>query len=166
VQQEKITEETRDPQEPSASNTKLGRKPFTPTPEQQAVVEKMASFGIPQIEIGKHLRIGPKTLRKCFRQELKHAAYDANNRVLDSLLTMATTRHNVAAAIFWAKTRCGFRPGAAPYENAIGVLAGSAQKKQKKSWQENASEESQAPKVSTLKNLNVYNNEGEPNADY
>jgi hypothetical protein len=142
---DEITEETKP----------TGRQPFTPTPEQQDTVRAMASYGIPQDHIAKHLGIAPKTLRKRFRSELKHGAYDANNAVLASLFKMATTRHNVAAAIFWARARCGFRPGCASWDTATG--AGAPKRKKL---------EEEFPKVSTLTNLHVYNNEGEPNADY
>jgi DNA-binding NarL/FixJ family response regulator len=105
---------TTSPSVPPRARKRNGRPPYEPTPEQTAVVETMASFGIPQDRIAQSLGINAQTLRKHFRQQLNLAAVHADRAVLSSLFEMATKRHNVAAAIFWAKTRCGFRPGCAP----------------------------------------------------
>jgi hypothetical protein len=145
---------------PSETNP-TGRRSFDPTPEKRDMVRAMASYGIPQEHIARHLHIAPKTLRKHFRSELRHAAYDANNEVLASLFKMATTRHNVAAAIFWSKARCGFRPGAEPYDKAPGATALPPKKGIR-----TPPDEEPPYKQSALNNLIVYNNDGEPNADY
>jgi hypothetical protein len=137
-----------------SDDSKMGRPPLQLSPEKRAEVQWMASFGIPQKHIAKHVGLSPKTLRRLCRQELDHAAYDANNEVLKSLFQMATTRHNVAAAIFWAKTRCAYRPGGAPYMNAPGALAPTQPKDQ----------ESKNPPA--VWKVEVYDNSGEPNADY
>jgi hypothetical protein len=159
---EEIIEEINscDNPEPSPSSN-MGRRRFQPSEEQKSTVAMMASYGIPQTEIAKHVRIAPNTLRKRFRKELRHAAYDANNQVLGSLFKMATTRHNVAAAIFWAKVRCAYRPGGAPYDNAPGVTTPTQQKKQPPQFPEEATSGAEDLVV-----FSVYNNDGEPNADY
>ena len=137
-----------------SDDSKGGRPPLQLTPQQREDIHWMASFGIPQKHIAKHVKIDPKSLRKYCREELDHAAYDANNKVLKSLFNMATTRHNVAAAIFWAKIRCAFRPGGAPYLNAPGALTPTQPKDQ------------EAQKAPVGWTLEVYDNSGEPNADY
>jgi cell division septation protein DedD len=146
---------------PDAPESTMGRPLKVPTEDQRRTVTMMASFGIPQEDIGRHVHMSPKTLRKHCHKELKHSAYDANNTVLASLFTMATTRHNVAAAIFWAKCRCAFRPGGAPWETAVGALPKPHQKDPA-----TASNEAAPTKVSGLTNMIVYDNSGEPNADY
>jgi hypothetical protein len=113
-----------DPQETTEPTPKnnMGRPNKHLNEEQLKTVKAMASYGIPQREIAKHVGMAANTLRKRYRKELTHAAHDANLQVLDSLFNMATNRHCVAAAIFWVKSRCAYRPGGAPYENAIGVI--------------------------------------------
>ena len=93
---------------PPRASKPNGRPPFQPSPEQAAMVEKMARFGIPQEHIAQSLGINAQTLRKHFREKLDLASALAQREVLMSLFDMATKRRNVAAAIFWAKTRCGF----------------------------------------------------------
>ena len=72
------------------------------------MVEKMARFGIPQHHIAQSLGINAQTLRKHFREKLDRAAGETQREVLRTLFEMATKRRNVAATIFWAKTRCDF----------------------------------------------------------
>jgi hypothetical protein len=95
-----------------------GRPAYTPNETHREQVKAMAGYGIPQEHIAKALHISAPTLRKHYREQLDLSAIDANTNVLTSLFRMATTRHNAAAAIFWAKCRCGFRPGGAAYEEA------------------------------------------------
>lgn len=53
----------------------------------------------------------PKTLRKHYRQELDFGHTKANARVAEFLYRKATTEGSqaVTAAIFWLKTRAGWR---------------------------------------------------------
>ena len=69
----------------------------------------MAAFGVPQDAIAAHFQLAPKTLRKHFRRELDRAMVEANVKVAQSLFNMATSGNNVAAAIFWMKSRAGWR---------------------------------------------------------
>ena len=82
---------------------------FEPSEEQRRLVRAMAGFGMPQENIATPLAIDPKTLRKHFRQELNRGAIQANVKVAQSLFQMATEGRNVAAAIFWMKSRAGWR---------------------------------------------------------
>lgn len=79
-----------------------------PTKEQRAQVEALSGFGIPHAEIGRYMGIDPKTLRKHYRDQIDNGMTRANVAVLTSLHAQAVNG-NITAAIFWAKTRCGFR---------------------------------------------------------
>lgn len=86
-----------------------GNPSHKPTPEQRKTVHAMCGFGVPQQDIARVLGIDPKTLRLHYRNELDSAVIQANTRVAQSLFQMATTGGNVAAAIFWMKSRAGWR---------------------------------------------------------
>lgn len=94
----------------------------------------MAGFGVPEIDIGAVIGIDPKTLRKHYRAELDQGHVKANMRVAENLYRKATGegREAVIAAIFWLKTRAGWRethvqeltgPGGGPVEITAGVSA-------------------------------------------
>ncbi len=93
---------------PSRAPKPNGRPAFKPSPEQIVIVQNLARFGVPQNDIAQSLGINAQTLRKHFRQQLDEGALEVKCAVLSSLFDMATKRRNVAAAIFWAKTRCDF----------------------------------------------------------
>jgi hypothetical protein len=87
-----------------------GRPPFEPTDELRRQVEFLAGIGLPHHKIARALCISPTTLRKHFREPLKSGALQAKVEVTRSLFDMATKGRNTSAAIFYAKTRCGFHP--------------------------------------------------------
>jgi hypothetical protein len=78
----------------------------------------MAACGVPEVDIAHTIGIDPKTLRKHYRGELDIGHIQANVRVAEALLRQATGDGHkaVTAAIFWLKTRAGWRDrsGAAP----------------------------------------------------
>jgi hypothetical protein len=82
---------------------------YQPTDEQRRQVMTMTGMGIIQDEIARWLAIDDKTLRKHFRRELDTGATEANLRVASSLYVMATRDKNVAAAIWWTKSRMGWK---------------------------------------------------------
>jgi len=86
-----------------------GRPPFEPTDDLRRQVEFLAGIGLSHHKIAQLLRISPTTLRKHFRDPLKLGAVQAKVEVARSLFDMATKGRNTSAAIFFAKTRCGFR---------------------------------------------------------
>lgn len=88
-----------------------GRPPYVPTEEQRKMVEAMASVGIQQTEIALVVGIDGKTLRAHFRDELDTAMVKANAKVAANLFKQATKDDPkaVTAAIFWAKTRMGWK---------------------------------------------------------
>ena len=87
-----------------------GRPPFEPTADERKLVEQMAAVGIPQESISLLVRDGidEKTLRKHFRRELDTGAPKANAKVGGTLFNKAMSG-DTTAAIFWAKTRMGWR---------------------------------------------------------
>ena len=102
----------------------MSRPAYKPTPESRAKVNAMA-YGTPEHAIARVLKIDPKTLRKHFRDELDTAHIVANSAVGQSLYKKATGDgpQSVTAAIFWAKTRMGWRE-TQHHEQAILVRPG------------------------------------------
>jgi hypothetical protein len=93
-----------------------GRPAFAPTDDQRRQVKAMAAYGVPQGDIATVLNIDAKTLRKHFWVELQTGSIEANAKVAQSLFQRATTEKGsagVTAAIFWLKTRAGWREQAA-----------------------------------------------------
>lgn len=87
----------------------MARPAFKATRKMRETVKIMAGLGVKSDDIAVVIGCAPKTLRKHFRTELDLGMVEANAKVVKSLFDMATSGKNVAAAIFWAKVRCGFR---------------------------------------------------------
>ena len=96
----------------------MANPPHAPTPESRAQVSALYSYGITQEEIARFLNIDPKTLRLHYRDELDSAHVKANAKVGQflfqnasgqTLANGATHSDCVRAAMFWAKTRMGWR---------------------------------------------------------
>jgi hypothetical protein len=89
----------------------MSRKPHTPDEKSRKQVEALAGFGIPQADIALLLGIDPKTLRKHYAGELATGSIKANTKVAESLYQKALGNGAgaVTAAIFWAKTRMGWK---------------------------------------------------------
>lgn len=94
------------------------KPPHEPTDRTRAEVSALYSFGIPQEDIGRYIGIDAKTLRKHYREELDNSVTKANAAVGRFLYQSATgstlkdgASHSdcVRAAMFWAKTRMGWR---------------------------------------------------------
>jgi len=86
----------------------MGRRAHQPDPSQRKQVEAMAAYGIPAADISRVIGIDPKTLRKCYRDELDLGETKANAQVAGFLFT-AAKGGNVTAQIFWLKTRAKWR---------------------------------------------------------
>ena len=71
----------------------------------------MAGCGAPHEMISERLGIAPKTLRRAFRKELDAGHEQANALVAQTLFKKATGSgpQSVTAAIFWLKTRAGWK---------------------------------------------------------
>ena len=80
----------------------------------------MAGYGIPEADIATVLEIDPKTLRKHYREELDTGQIKATAKVAESLFRKATGdgSQSVTAAIFWLKTRGGWRE--TPQDHRVG----------------------------------------------
>ena len=96
----------------------MANPPHAPTEKTRAEVSALYSFGITQEEIAKYIGIDPKTLRLHYRDELDAAHVKANAKVGQFLFQNASgatlkdgATHSdcVRAAMFWAKTRMGWR---------------------------------------------------------
>jgi hypothetical protein len=95
-----------------------GQPPFKATPEQRRHVELLSGFGLTQAQIAQLVLnpysgkpIDDKTLRAHFAEELAAGPAKLNSRVAQTLYQKATGDgpQSVAAAIFWLKTRAGWR---------------------------------------------------------
>ena len=71
----------------------------------------MAGYGVPELDIARVVGIDPKSLRKHYRGELDTGHIKATAKVAEFLFRRATTEgpQAVTAAIFWLKTRGGWR---------------------------------------------------------
>lgn len=93
-------------------------KAHKPTDESRAEVKALASFGLPQDDIAEYVGVSHVTLRKHYASELKLSAINANATVGKYLFSLASGQalqngasHSECArsAMFWAKTRMGWR---------------------------------------------------------
>ena len=93
-------------------------KRHEPTDETRATVSALVAFGINREDIARYIGISHGTLRKCYREELDLAVIKANQEVGNYLHSLASGRaiqqgathaDCKTAAIFWAKTRMGWR---------------------------------------------------------
>lgn len=82
----------------------MARVPFKPTADLRQKVRHFAVLGLPQDDIATLIGCSAKTLRKHFRRELDQGGAEANAIVAGCLL-QAAKNGNVAAQIFWLKTR-------------------------------------------------------------
>jgi hypothetical protein len=93
-------------------------KAHKPTDQTRSEVAALASFGLPQEDIAEYIGISHVTLRKYYAEQLKVSAIKANATVGKYLFSLASGQalkngatHGdcKAAAMFWAKTRMGWR---------------------------------------------------------
>ena len=85
-----------------------GSPSHEPTAETRNLVKLHVSVGTPQDMICKLLKITGKTLRKHYRDEIDLSTHQANAAVAGSLFNQAKAG-NIAASIFWLKTRAGWK---------------------------------------------------------
>ena len=98
----------------------MGRKAHRPDPTSRRQVEAMVGYGVPELAIARVIAIDAKTLRKHYREELDTGQIKATAKVAESLFRKATGdgSQSVTAAIFWLKTRGGWRE--APQDHHVG----------------------------------------------
>ncbi len=89
-----------------------------PNENTRKQVDAMAGYGVPEISIARVIGIDVKTLRKYYHEELDTAHIRANSAVAQSLFRKATGDgpQSVTAAIFWLKTRMGWKEPASVFE--------------------------------------------------
>jgi len=99
----------------------VGRRAHGPDPTTRRQVEAMAAYGVPEADIARVLAVDAKTLRKHYREELDTGHVKATAKVAEFLFRKATTDgpQCVTAAIFWMKTRGGWRETPQSHEVAI-----------------------------------------------
>jgi hypothetical protein len=100
------------------SKNKPGPKPHSPTPQQRAEVMALKSFGVTLEDIAGYIDVDRKTLSKYYADEIRTAQTKADASVAKYLYNAASGQalkagasHSdcVRAAMFWAKTRMGWR---------------------------------------------------------
>lgn len=92
--------------------------PHVPTDKIRAEIIALRSYGVPIKEVAAYIGIDDKTMYKYYRPELEQSAMKANANVGkflyqaasgQSLKDGATYSDCVRAAMFWAKTRMGWK---------------------------------------------------------
>src|SRR3982074_3103879 len=98
----------------------MSRRAHQPDPSQRLQVEAMAAYGIPETDVARTVGIDPKTLRKCYREELDLGTTKANAQVAGFLFN-AAKNGNVTAQIFWLKTRARWKEAPAEFKHSGAV---------------------------------------------
>ena len=102
----------------------MARKAFVVTDAMREKVRYLAGLGVRQDDIAKIIGCAPKTLRKRFRDELDRGVAEAN-ATISGYLFAAAKAGNIAAIIFWLKTRANWRERMVPDEPIPGTSAES-----------------------------------------
>jgi hypothetical protein len=86
-------------------------KKYVPTEAHRELVKAMTAIGTPQDDIALCVGLTGKTLRKHYAEEIKLGMIRANAAVGGALFNLATKpgTGQATAAIFWAKTRMGWK---------------------------------------------------------
>lgn len=101
----------------------MGGPSYKPDEKSRRQVTIMAGIGLRHDEIAKIIGISDETLRKYYKSELESAKSMLNAQVASNLFRIATgsDKAAVTAAIFWMKTRAGWKE-TINLENADGSL--------------------------------------------
>jgi len=79
-----------------------------PDEKSKAFVKSLAAVGTRYVDIAHKLEITDDTLRKHYKAELEDGRIDANAQIANTLFQQAK-KGNMTAAIFWLKTRAGWK---------------------------------------------------------
>ena len=79
-----------------------------PSEDSRKLVRNLAAMGTRYIDIATKIEITDDTLRKHYRDELEGGRIDANAQIANTLFQQAK-KGNMTAAIFWLKTRAGWK---------------------------------------------------------
>lgn len=93
-------------------------RPYLISAGDRELVRKLGAHGIPHTTIAKIVGVSPPLIYKYFSDEIEAAAGEANYQVAANLFARATsdTREAVTAAIFWLKSRAGWKDSPATVE--------------------------------------------------
>ena len=83
-------------------------KQHNPTDETRRLVKNLSACGVRFADIADKIDITDDCLRKHYKSELDGGRVDANATVAQTLFNSAK-EGNITAAIFWLKTRAGWR---------------------------------------------------------
>jgi len=79
-----------------------------PDDKSKLLVKSLSAVGIRYVDIAQKLGITDDTLRKHYKKELEEGRIDANTQIGSTLFQQAKSG-NTTAAIFWLKTRAGWK---------------------------------------------------------
>ena len=92
-----------------------------PTDESKKLVRSLSAVGIKYVDIASKLEISDDTLVKHYKKDLEDGRTDANASIGQTLFQQAKNG-NTAAAIFWLKTRAGWKEtNAIEHSGEVGV---------------------------------------------
>lgn len=92
-----------------------------PTEETRKLVRSLSAVGIRYVDIASKLEISDDTLVKHYKKDLEDGRIDANASIGQTLFQQAKNG-NTAAAIFWLKTRAGWKEtNAVEHSGEVGV---------------------------------------------
>jgi hypothetical protein len=97
----------------------MARKAFAVNEAVRERVRYLAGVGVRQDDIAKIIGCAPKTLRKRLRDELDQGVAEANATIAGYLFAAAKAG-NIAAIIFWLKTRANWREETVPNDSIAG----------------------------------------------
>src|SRR3984893_2522137 len=103
----------------------MARKAFVVNDVMREKVRYLAGVGVRQDDIAKIIGCAPKTLRKRLRDELDRGVAEAN-ATISGYLFAAAKAGNIAAIIFWLKTRANWRERMAPDDPIPGTDSASS----------------------------------------
>jgi len=86
----------------------MTQESHAPTPESKRLAKTLSGLGVPQLDICTIIGVSKPTLHKHYREEIDLGLAEANAKIAETLFKQATGG-NIAAAIFWAKARMGWR---------------------------------------------------------
>jgi hypothetical protein len=102
----------------------MARKAFVVNDVMRGKVRHLAGVGVRQDDIAKIIGCAAKTLRKRLRDELDRGVAEAN-ATISGYLFAAAKAGNIAAIIFWLKTRANWRERMAPDDPIPGTDSAS-----------------------------------------
>ena len=96
----------------------MAQKPHEPSEENRKLARALSAYGIPQADIARRMGVSIPTLTKYYQADLDDGMMEANAKVGEFLfgaasgaaLTKGASYSDcIRAAMFWGKTRMGWR---------------------------------------------------------